>query len=133
MISQDIKLTKPKIKNKQSLILIRLVRFYCNKLVIFYDPYSWREKSEYLSSWGNASERAVQTYAHFYAHFGYLGSIWLLCVALLYEKASLFWSKSDFRSKFMVFEKFFWLKMERKSYFIRSKVHKGCFIIELKN
>ena len=63
MISRDIKLTKPKIKdNKQSLIVIRLVRIYFRKLVIFHGTFS---------SWGNASDRAVQTYADFYAHLGY--------------------------------------------------------------
>ena len=29
------------------------------------------ERKKYSSSWGNASERAVQTYADFYAHLGY--------------------------------------------------------------
>ena len=63
MISRDIKLTKPKIKdNKQSLIVIRLVRIYFRKLVIFHGTFS---------SWGNASDRAVQTYADFYANLGY--------------------------------------------------------------
>ena len=38
-----------------------------------HNQYSWQEKSEYLSyiSWGNASDRAVQTYADFYAQLGY--------------------------------------------------------------
>ena len=39
MISRDIKLTQPTMKdNKQSLIVIRLVRFYLQKLVIFHGP-----------------------------------------------------------------------------------------------
>ena len=41
--------------------------------------------------------------------------------------------KKWFWIKIYGFWNFFWLKMERKSRKIRSKVHIGCFIVELKN